>query len=162
MRIIITGTPGTGKSLIAQALGKRLKYRIVNDREFCSKKKIGKKDPATKELIVPIRRFAEEMNRLLKREKNIIAEGHLLCEAKLKANLIFVLRTAPDILEKRLSERKYSEAKIQDNVMCEGIDYCKSHALKNYGKEKIIDIINEKSPKIALGKIIKAVKQHNK
>lgn len=154
MRIIITGTPGTGKSIIAQLLGKKLKHKVVNDREFCEEKKIGRMDKKLHELVVPVKKMEKEMNKLLRKEKKIIAEGHLLCEAKLKADWLVLLRTEPDILEERLRSRGYPEFKIQDNVLCEGIDYCKKHALRNYPSKKIIEIHAEKSIKETLDKII--------
>ena len=145
MRIIITGTPGTGKSILAKVLGKALKHKVLNEKDFCRKKKIGKIDKKTAELVVPLGRLEKELNKLLYREKNIILEGHLLCEAKLNADIVLLLRTSPDILEERLRRRRYPEAKIQDNVLCEGIDYCKKHALRKYEKKRIFEIQNNKS-----------------
>jgi adenylate kinase len=159
MRIIITGTPGTGKTTIAELLGKKIKHKVVNEKEFCEKKKIGRIDKKTQELVVPIKKFEKEMNKLLARKKNIIVEGHLLCEAKLKADLAIVLRMPPDLLELRLRERRYPEFMIQDNVLCEGIDYCKKHALRNYPNKKVIEIHNKKTIKETMHNILQAIKE---
>ncbi|MDD5163326.1 MAG: AAA family ATPase [Candidatus ainarchaeum sp.] len=157
MRIIITGTPGTGKSLVAQLLAKELKCKAINERAFCEKRKIGKFDKRLKELIVPLGKMAKEMNKFLKKEKNIILEGHLLCEAKLNSDIVILLRVSPAILEERLRARHYPEFKIQDNVLCEGIDYCKKHAQRNYPKQKIFEIQNSGQLKETISGIMKII-----
>jgi adenylate kinase len=158
MRIIITGTPGTGKSLVAKLLAKKLEYKVINERDFCKEKKIGKFDKQLQELVVPLGKMAREMNKLLKKKKNIIIEGHLLCEAKLNSDIVVLLRVSPDILEERLRARHYPEFKIQDNVLCEGIDYCKKHAQRNYAKQKIFEMQNNKELKKTIAEIAKAIK----
>ena len=40
MRIIITGTPGTGKSTVANLLGKQLERGVVHVSEFAKKEKL--------------------------------------------------------------------------------------------------------------------------
>ena len=47
MRIIITGTPGTGKTAIAEILGRKIKHKALNEKDFCGKKRIGKIDKKT-------------------------------------------------------------------------------------------------------------------
>ncbi|MDD5147851.1 MAG: AAA family ATPase [Candidatus ainarchaeum sp.] len=162
MRIIITGTPGTGKSTLALLLGKKLGCKVVNERDFCRKRKIGRFDRRLQELIVPLGRMQKEMNKLLAREKNIILEGHLLCEARLNSDIVILLRTSPDLLEERLRSRRYPEFKIQDNVLCEGIDYCKKHLLKKHQGKKIFEVKNEKAAGKALGKILKIINEKKK
>ena len=159
MRIIITGTPGTGKTAIAEILGRKIKHKALNEKDFCGKKRIGKIDKKTKELVVPLGKLEKELNRVLKKEKNIIIEGHLLCECRLRpADFIFVIRLSPDRLEFRLRERNYPEAKIQDNVLCEGIDYCRKHAQKNYAKGKIFEISNNGEIKKTISEVSRIIK----
>ncbi|MBI2530361.1 MAG: AAA family ATPase [Candidatus Diapherotrites archaeon] len=138
MRIIITGSPGTGKTAVAKLLGKRLKCAVLNEHDFCMRKGIGKFEGS--ELIVPLGKLRKALNAELKRRRNIIAEGHLLCEIKLGADAAVLLRLHPELLEARLEKRGYNAEKIQDNVFCEGIDYCKKHLHRNFGKGKIIEV----------------------
>ena len=98
---------------------------ILNEKEFAVQKGIGEWDTEENELVVPLPKLRKELTALLKKEKNIVLEGHLLCEIKLGANFVVLLRVHPEILELRLQAKKYPEEKIQDNVFCEGIDYCK-------------------------------------
>ena len=147
MRIVITGSPGTGKTSVAKVLAEELGCGAVNEKEFALEKGIGKWDSESNELVVPLELLEKELNRLLHNTKDIIIEGHLLCEIKLKVDCCIVLRLDPEVLESRLGRRSYSEEKIQDNVFCEGIDYCKKHALRNYEKKIVLEVESKKSIK---------------
>lgn len=138
MRIIVTGTPGVGKTAVARLLGKRLKCAVLNEHDFCMRKRIGQFEHG--ELVVPLGKFQKALNAELKKRGNIIAEGHLLCEIKLNADAAILLRLHPELLEARLERRGYNAEKIQDNVFCEGIDYCKKHLYRNYKRSMIIEV----------------------
>jgi adenylate kinase len=159
MRIVITGSPGVGKTSAARALGKRLKARVVNEKQFALEKKIGRWDSKEDELVIPIEPFARAVNKLLEREKSVILEGHLLCEVKLNADFVVLMRCHPEILESRLESRGYSAEKVQDNVFCEGIDYCKKRLAGNCPKGKLVEIESGKSIKETLERIIKGLKE---
>jgi len=135
MRLLITGTPGVGKTTIAKALGKRLKYTVLNEKEFAVKAGVGEWDAEENELVVPLGKLEKALNSELAGKDNLIVEGHIACEARLKVDLAFVLRVHPELLELRLEGKKYGEEKVQDNVFCEGIDYCLKHAKRRYGRK---------------------------
>ncbi len=158
MKLLITGSPGTGKTTIAKRLGRMLKCRVVNEKDFALEKGIGKWNHKWNELEIPISRISKELNKQISKEKCVIIEGHTLCEAKLKVDAVIVLRVHPEILETRLESRGYNAEKIQDNVFCEGIDYCKKKAIKSYGKRKIVEVSNEKGIKETLNIIILELK----
>ena len=159
MRIVITGSPGVGKTAVARLLGKKLKYKVLNEKEFALEKSIGKWDPEDNELVVPLSKLKIELNKVLSKEKNLIVEGHMLCELGLKADVLVLMRLHPELLYERLALREYSAEKIGDNVFCEGIDYCKKHASRNYAKKKIIEVKCQKSIKETVHIIIKEFKE---
>ncbi len=138
MQLIITGSPGVGKSSVAKALGKKIKHVVVNEQQFALEKKIGKWDSEESELVIPLQQFAKELNKLLAKEKNIILEGHLLCELLLPVDFVVLLRAKPTVLEQRLHAKGYSELKVQENVFCEANDYCKKRVVRNYKKGKVL------------------------
>ena len=140
MRLIITGSPGTGKTTVGKALSERLNYKIFNEKEFAIAKGIGEWDSEQDELVVPLEKLEKEVNKFFAKEKNVILEGHLLCEIKVKADFAILLTCHPEILESRLEARGYKAEKIQDNVFCEGIEYCKKHLARNQPKKKIIEL----------------------
>lgn len=158
MKLLITGTPGTGKSKAGAALAKLLGIkRVINEKEFALACGLGKWDKETDELVVAPGKLATELNKELAKRSgnNIIIEGHILCEARLNVDVVIVLRTHPEILEARLEKRGYHAEKVQDNVFCEGIDYCKKHVLKRYAKKKVVELYVKGSAK----ETAKAVKE---
>jgi adenylate kinase len=162
MLIVITGTPGAGKSTIAKAVGKALAWKVLNESEFCRKHKIGRIDKESKELVVPLKELGKKLKAEAKKHKNLIVEGHLLCEIKLPARLAFVLRASLKVLEERLWEKAYDELKILDNVFCEQTSYCLKKAVKNYGKSRVLEVKNEKGIKESAGKIVKEIKKRER
>jgi len=159
MRIIVTGSPGVGKTSVARLLGKKLGLLVLNEKQFALEKGIGKWNPEEDELVIPLEEFGKAVEGLFLSEKKVIIEGHLLCELKLKPDFVVLIRVDPEILEARLQRRSYSAEKVQDNVFCEGIDYCKKHVERNYSKEKIVEIQAGKTIKETLDRSIKGLKE---
>ena len=154
MKIIITGTPCTGKTLVAKILGKKLKLPVTHINEFIKKKKIGMKKG--KEIEVYLPKLKKELSNI-----NGIIESHLLCEFSIPNSIVFVLRCNPHILEKRMKKRRYSATKIRENLECEALDYCTQLAEKNYSK--VYDIDTTKcTPYKTAEKILKILKEKSK
>ncbi len=153
MRIVITGTPGTGKTTLAKNLSKELGYSFFNEKDFALKNGLGSFNDSD-ELEIPLKDFEIKANNFFSKNKGIILEGHLLCEMKLSADVVILLRLHPEELEERLKNRSYYDEKVMDNVFCEGIDYCKKHVLKNYPSEKIFEISSQSNPKETLKKVV--------
>jgi len=147
MKLGITGTPGVGKTSVSKIIAENYHYLHLNEKQFALKKRIGEFDTEENELIVPLPQLEQKLNELLKKEKNLVVEGHMLCEIKAKFDYLILITCDPELLELRLDSRGYKAEKIQDNVFCEGIDYCKKHASRNYPKEKIIEIKSRKTIK---------------
>lgn len=152
MKIVITGCPGTGKTAVAKALCKLLKAEYLNEKEFALKHGIAELEDD--EIVIGEKKLQAKINLYIKNLKSVILEGHILCEIKLNVDKVFVLETEPERIELRLGLRKfYSDEKIQDNVFCQGIDYCKKKALKAYGKNKVF-LINSSGNVEQTGKTI--------
>jgi len=159
MHIAVTGSPGVGKTSVAKALGNKLKCPVFNEKQLAIEKGLGKWNETEDELVIPLGKFAKELDSLFSEKKNVIIEGHLLCELRSKPDFIVLIRCHPEILEARLEKRGYSQEKVQDNVFCEGIDYCKKHLERNYSKGKIVEVQAGKSIKETLDRIITGLKE---
>jgi len=139
MKLMITGTPGCGKTTLAKKIAKKFKLICINEKEFALKNSIGKFNDEN-ELEIPIKLFEKKTNDFLSKNDNVVFEGHTLCEMKLKVDKVILLNVDPEELELRLENRHYSTEKIMDNVFCEGINYCKKKVFKKYSKKMIIEL----------------------
>ena len=162
MRIGITGTPGVGKSSVAKELGEFFGCRVINEKEFSAGEGITEFDKKANEFVVPLEKLEKRLGKALRQEKSAIVEGHMICEARLPLDFMVVLQCHPEILELRLQARGYPEEKIQDNVFCEGIDYCKKHAAKLYPAKRVIFCQNRKSIKETALSIILEIEKRAK
>ncbi|MDD3084005.1 MAG: AAA family ATPase [Candidatus ainarchaeum sp.] len=158
MRLAVTGTPGVGKTTLSKELSKKFKLKYINEKEFALKNNLGHFNDDN-ELEIPIKKFEKKANLFLSKNKNVIFEGHIICEMKLNVDKIILLTIDPDELELRLEKRHYSIEKMMDNVFCEGINYCKKKVLKNYFSSKIIEIQSQNNVKstflLLLSKLLK-------
>lgn len=160
MKLIITGTPGTGKTTLAGMLGKKLKAKVINELRLAKKKGIAEK--TGKELEVDLKKLKSILLKEFKKHERLIIEGHLLCELKLPVDLVIVLKCNPKLLEERLrKQRNYSEEKIMDNVFCEETRYCLAKALKNYSRQKVIQLGNDNNLKNSLDNITRILMERN-
>jgi len=129
MYLLITGYPGTGKTLLSKVLGTKHKYKVINDKLFSINNKLGKKDVNEKEYVVDITKLNKFFNKFIKtyKNKNLIFEGHLWPEMSkrnlLKFNKIVLLKTDSKLLRKRYEKRDYSLIKIEENLLCEETNY---------------------------------------
>ncbi|NYZ78980.1 AAA family ATPase [Candidatus Micrarchaeota archaeon] len=155
MRIALTGVPGTGKTAISYALGKK-GFEVIHLNEIVEGKKLWKEVDEFGSKIVNMRKLQLEANRILRGKRNCIVEGHLACDMKLKCDLAIVCRTKPEILERRLRERDYPERKLNGNMLCELLDYCTIRSLDNY--KKVYEIETSGSMKKNVEEIMKIIR----
>src|SRR3989338_5728912 len=155
MKIVVTGSPGTGKSTVSKLLGSIFGLEVINDSAFAKSSGSGACDHISKEFEVDMGKFSSRFGKYAKKMPGWIAEGHLFCEAKISPDIAIVLRTDTETLEKRLSTRNYTEEKIQDNIMCEGTAYCLRLAKKTFQKKcRVIEIDTTAGTKEALINIL--------
>lgn len=137
----VSGTPGTGKSVFARALARKLDARLVDLNSLIKRKKLFKLD-ANGVRIANLRGMRVEFAKIMKSFNcPIVAEGLLahLLPAKLLTHVI-VLRTRPRVLEKRLRARKYSKTKLRDNLEAEALGIILWEAVHEHGAAKVYEI----------------------
>jgi len=143
--IALTGTPGCGKSSVAQEL-KRRGYRVISVREFAEKHGCARREG--KDIVV-------DVERLRRFDFDGIVEGHL--SHLLRPEIAIVLRCNPLLIKKRLTERGWSYEKVMENVEAELIDVILVEALKSC--EKVFEIdVTEMSVEEAADAVEKIIK----
>jgi len=142
--IIVTGTPGVGKTIVAEELAARLSAELLNISELVRKENIvAESDKERGTIVADIKRLRARVRTILRKvEKDIIIEGHYAYDIVPKdANpYIFVLRRDPDDLKAVMKGRGYDERKVSENVAAEVLDVCLIGAMKRFGPERLQEI----------------------
>jgi adenylate kinase len=127
----ITGTPGTGKSSVAEELEKR-GYHVVHANET-TREFVIETDDERDTVIIDEGAWTASFKPV-----DGFVEGHLV--HLLPCDLVIVLRCRPDILKSRLLKRGYSKEKIRENVEAEALDVILVETLEVHPPEHIIEI----------------------
>ena len=130
MMVCITGTPGTGKSVVSEILRKKgynvvLQNDTAKDYIICDDQK---RDTA----VIDEELWAEEFMPF-----EGIIEGHIT--HILPCDLVVILRCRPDVLKKRLLKRGYSPEKVSENVMAEALDVILIETLECHTDDKVFE-----------------------
>ena len=147
MKLLVTGTPGTGKTAVSKAIAKHFGLELINEKEFAQKNRVGKWNSKEKVLEINPKVLEKKLNLAILKKNGVLAEGHLLCETKLNVDFAVLLHTDPVVLEKRLKKRGYITLKVFDNIFSEQSGYCKKQLCKRYSGAKIIEIDSSKNLK---------------
>lgn len=140
--IIVSGCPGTGKTTIAKKISKEKKYDYIDINEVIKKNKLKEGyDKKRKSIIVDVKKLNKALINLIKNsEKTLVIDGHLshyLPKEYVKSCII--TKCDLKVLKKRLEKRKYSKAKVRENLDAEIFDTCRIEALENGYKVKVVD-----------------------
>jgi adenylate kinase len=127
----ITGTPGTGKSLVGTELARR-GHTVVHLTETVGSYVTGD-DEERDAQIIDIDHWAAEFVPV-----DGFVEGHIA--HLLPCDRIIVLRCRPDELEKRLALRKYRKEKIQENADAEALDVCLIETVEAFAPHQILEL----------------------
>lgn len=137
--VVITGTPGTGKTSVAFELGKR-GFGIIKVNDFYDEEKDS--------IETLSRKIREEIKK--RNKSKIVIEGHFSHLLKIENEVFcFVLRTEPKKLFERLKDRGFDDKKIMENLEAEAIDFCLIESIGRFNEVYEIDTSNEKPENIA-------------
>lgn len=144
--IIITGTPGVGKTTHCQELANKTGLHHLDINDVVKKHSIGESsndpdDPNTK--------IVDE-DRLLDCIENDLEEGGQIidwhaCDLFPVAliDLVCVVRCDNKILYDRLKARNYGEKKLQENMDCEIMEVLLQEARDAYDEEMVVELKSE-------------------
>lgn len=127
----ITGTPGTGKSSVADILAGQ-GFRVVRLTDTVGPYVTGRDEDRGVD-IVDEERWAEEFGPV-----EGFVEGQLA--HLLPCDRVVILRCRPDILAGRLRERGYPDGKVRENSEAEALDVILIETLEEHPPEHILEI----------------------
>ncbi len=142
--IIVTGTPGTGKTTFSKALKKATGFEYVNLTQYVSKHKLYRGiDRERRTRIVDVAKTRAKLSKDLRKIQGYVIVDTHMPEGSVPegaVHRVFVLRCHPKVLEARLRAKKWKPNKIRENVLAEIVDSCLTAAVKHYDSRKVIQL----------------------
>ena len=138
MRVVVTGTPGTGKTTAVEHLDLDQfdtdfevihLNDVIHERNFTTGR-----DEDRDSLVADLDAVAEWLDG----HGDAIVESHLAHE--FDADRVVVLRCTPEEIERRLNERGESAGSARENAESEALDVVLGHAVQNHGEERVYEI----------------------
>ncbi len=130
--IAVSGSPGTGKTEIAEILAEEIGASLISIKETIEKEKVKFRwDRRRKSKVIDPKDLQPAVSRSLNEGWNVV-EG--LLAHLLKWDVLIVLRCNPRVLKKRLEKRKWGEQKVLENVAAEALGVITFEALQRKKK----------------------------
>jgi adenylate kinase len=143
--ILITGTPCTGKTTLAQNLTTKLQAQYINLSNLAETENLTVgKDLQRDTTIIDEAKMYRKLKQIIEQSTNpnIIIDGHYAAAVtpKDQVTTILVLRRNPKELRTIMQQRNYTQQKQDENIAAEILDVCLTEALQEFSKEKICEI----------------------
>ncbi|BBG24325.1 adenylate kinase family protein [Sulfuracidifex tepidarius] len=140
MIILVTGTPGTGKSTLAMEISKELSLKLVSVSSLVIERKLYfDYDQLRKSYVMD----EERLVKVLKEEVRDGAVVETIYPSVVEnPDKVILLRKDPRVLYQELMKRGWSELKSAENAMAEAIGYVASEAWETFKNVCEIDVTN--------------------
>jgi adenylate kinase len=133
-QVALTGTPGTGKTSVAEAVGDRLDIDVINlNARIREEGLYTERDEERDSLIADNDAIEEYLG-----DWSGLLDSHLAHQ--FDADAVIVLRCGPDELTERLEARGEPESKAAENAESEALDIVLSEAVRRHGEENVYEI----------------------
>ena len=123
--IAITGSVASGKTTVAKALAKSLKFKYIDVNKIIKKNKLREcYDKKKKCHVVDIKKLVKVLVEYIKKtEKNLVIDSHFSHYLPKKVlDYCIVTKCGLSDLKSRLLKRKYSDEKVKENMDVEIFD----------------------------------------
>ncbi len=154
--VIVTGTPGTGKTTLAKRLAKALSFLYIDVKQVIKEDQLQSGyDRKRKVIIVDETKLARSISKRIRvATRGMVIDSHLsqyLSPSLADACLVTVcdLKT----LARRLKKKGYAAAKIKENIQAEIFDTCAQEA-RELGHEPIVVDTTDGTP---LARVIRSL-----
>jgi adenylate kinase len=142
--IIVTGTPGVGKTTFSRKLATEVGAHYLSFNEFVLEKHLYSRfDRKRGSRIVNAKRARHSLTNYLENTRGLVViDTNIpdLVDVKRMVTRVFVLRCHPRVLEKRLLRKGWRRRKVRENVLAELLDSCATDSLEYYGRRKVVQI----------------------
>lgn len=139
MLISLTGTPGTGKTSVAEVLKKK-GFEIVDlNKVACNENFVIAKDKLRDSNIVDIEKVNKYIIDNFSGKDIVFIEGHL-SHLLGSVEKIIILRCHPKVLRKNLSKKGWNEDKIKENIEAEVLDIILCETVEVHSEKNIFEI----------------------
>ena len=145
--IIISGTPGCGKTSISKIISEKINAKTISLNELAVSEKLTLKYDKKREThvvdfnkLIP---YVENLIDLYNKENTefLLIEGHFSDAIPDKyIDYVIILRCNPDELYKRLEKRGYKIEKIRENVQAEILGNCTNFFIQKQIKSPTYEI----------------------
>ncbi len=142
--ILITGTPGVGKTAVSHLLASTLNAAHIDLTKLVKREKLTSGIDKTRgTLIADTEKVSERVQEIIRGcERDVIIDGHYavdVLQAK-DIHLVFVLRRDPEELKEMMEKRGFKERKLWENLAAEILDVCLCGTVQACGFEKVCEI----------------------
>ena len=140
MVIVVTGTPGTGKTTFAKELALKHGSQSFDLHEFIVSRGLSAgTDEERDSLIVDEQALVEALLPKVVANPNLVIDGHMSHEIPREhVTKCYITKCQLPVLKQRLEARGYSEAKVRENLDAEIFDICFHEAQEHHHNIEVI------------------------
>jgi len=139
--IMITGTPGTGKTSLSQALSSATSMNYVDVGALIKHKNLHQgRDEEFDAFILDEDKVCDELEDVMAKGNNIVDFHSCDFFPERWFDLVVVLKTDNTILFARLEKRGYLQKKITENIECEIMQVVLEQARDSYKEDIIFEL----------------------
>ncbi len=142
--ILITGTPGVGKTSVSNLLASRLNAVHIDLSDLAKREKLTSGvDKVRGTLIADLEKVSERLQTIMSdSERDIIVDGHYAVDVVSiqEVHMVFVLRRDPEELKEAMEKRGFRGRKLWENLAAEVLDVCLWDVVRACGPEKVCEL----------------------